>query len=173
MLHTFRRIAELVAAWSLATVFGLFVYGIVMRYGFDRPIGWVDEAVTLLSVWCTFWTAAFVLRWHEHIAFDVVYARLSPERQRLSLLIGGTLFAILMGAAMPGMIDYTQFLWRERTDSMQLRLDYVYAVFPLFFAVILLRLLWSMGRLISARWRSELDVWAGNSPTDQAGGERS
>ena len=160
----FRRIAEVVAAWSLATVFALFVAGIFMRYALNRPSGWIDEAVTLLSVWCTFWTAAFVLRWHEHIAFDVVYARLTPQRQRLSLLIGGTLFAILMGAAMPGMVDYTQFLWRERTDSLQLRLDYVYAIYPLFFGIVLLRLLWSLYRLASSRWRDELDVWAGNLP---------
>ena len=52
---------------------------------------------------------------------------------------------------------------------MQLRLDMVYAIFPLFFAVVLLRLLWSMGRLASARWRHELDVWAGNAPAETSG----
>jgi TRAP-type C4-dicarboxylate transport system permease small subunit len=161
-----RQAAAFVAAWSLGLVFVLFIAGVGMRYLFNRPVSWIDEAVTLLSVWSTFWTAAFVLRWPEHIAFDVVFANLNPERQRWCLLLGGAAFVALMGATLPGMVDYTLFLWRERTDAMQLRLDWVYAVFPLFFAVVIIRLGLSIGRLAGSGWRDELAHWNSNAEGD-------
>lgn len=161
-LQRFQRMAGYVSAWSIGIVFGLFMAGITMRYVFNRPVSWIDEAVTLLSVWSTFWTAAFVLKWPDHIAFDVVYANLRPAIQRAFLIVGIAAFLVLMGAAMPGMVDYTLFLWRERTDALLLRLDWVYAIFPAFFLVILLRLAVSLKALLSARWPDEVAHWSGS-----------
>jgi TRAP-type C4-dicarboxylate transport system permease small subunit len=160
-----RKAAGFVAAWSIGAIFILFVIGIGMRYLANRPVSWIDEAVTLLSVWSTFWTGAFVLKWHEHIAFDVLYANLQPSTQRLVLIVGMVAFILLMGAAMPGMVDYTLFLWRERTDALQLRLDWVYAIFPLFFAVVLIRMASSVKSLLSADWPAEIVRWSG-TPQD-------
>lgn len=156
-----RRAAGVVAALSMLVVFVLFVFGVGMRYLANRPQNWIDESVTLLSVWGTFWTAAFVLKWPEHIAFDVLFNHLSAERRRFSLLAGALAFVAIIGAAMPGMIDYTLFLWRERTDALELRLDYVYTIFPLFHAAILFRLLLVIRNLAGPDWRDELARWAG------------
>jgi TRAP-type C4-dicarboxylate transport system permease small subunit len=154
------RLAGLVAGWSLAVVFALFVAGIGSRYLLHRPIGWIDEAVTLLSVWSTFWTAAFVLTWQEHIAFDVLFGALPESLQRLSLLAGCLLFIGLIGWAMPGLVDYTLFLWRERTDTLQLRLDHVFAVFPAFLTVMAAKLAAAAARLAFGDWRAELARWS-------------
>jgi TRAP-type C4-dicarboxylate transport system permease small subunit len=155
-------IAAFVAAWSLAAVFALFVLGVAFRHIANTPLGWIDEAVTLLSVWSTFWTAAFVLTWREHIAFDVLFGALPPGKQRLSLLLAALLFVGLIGAAMPGLVDYTLFLWRERTDVLQLRLDHVFAVFPAFLTVVGLKLAVTALRLAFGDWRAELRRWSGD-----------
>lgn len=164
-LEIFRHSAGVIAAWSLGIVFFLFMVGVGARL-LNRPISWIDEAVTLLSVWSTFWTAAFVLRWPDHIAFDIVYTHVAPQKQRMFLIIGLIAFCALMGAAMPGMVDGTLFLWRERTDTLLLRLDYVYAIFSFFFLVILLRMLFSVRRLLSRDWRTELDRWSGEPSSE-------
>ncbi len=161
----FRRFAVAVSTLNLAMVFALFVYGVGMRYLFDRPIGWVDEAVTVLSVWSVLWTAAFVLRWHEHIAFDIIFMNLAPRRQRVMLMVVNILFVALMLAALPGMVDYTLFLWREKTDMLEMRLDFVYAIFPIFFITIVLRQLTCIWRLWSPRWEQELPQWTGSDAT--------
>ncbi|MBM3596519.1 MAG: TRAP transporter small permease subunit [Alphaproteobacteria bacterium] len=161
VLGSLRRAAGFLAALCMAAVFALLLFGVGMRYLANRPLSWVDEAVTLLSVWGTFWTAAFVLEWPEHIAFDVLFGAMSPEKQRAWLLSGCIAFILLVGAAMPGMVDYTLFLWRERTDAMRLRLDFVYSIFPFFFAVVLLRLALVVRALAGAGWRQELARWAG------------
>jgi TRAP-type C4-dicarboxylate transport system permease small subunit len=153
------NLAGRIAGWSLALVFGLFVLGVGFRYLAKAPLSWVDEAVTLLSVWSTFWTAALVLTWREHIAFDVLFGALPPAGQRVSLLFAALLFLGLIGAAMPGLIDYTLFLWRERTDTLQLRLDHVFAVFPAFLVLIGLKLAVTTARLAFGDWRAELARW--------------
>ncbi len=166
-LGRFHQAASFLAAWSLGSVFALFISGIAMRYIFHTPVAWIDEMVTLLSVWSTFWTAAFVLTWSEHIAFDVLFAHVQPALQRYALLVGGTAFIVLMSAAVPGMIDYTLFLWRERTDAMQLRLDWVYAVYPAFFIVVIIRFALSLRRLLSPHWQDELIRWDSSASGDE------
>ena len=163
-----RRLAEWVAPASIAAVFVLFVVGVGARYLANRPIAWIDEVVTILSVWSTFWTAALVLKWREFIAFDVIFGVLRPAGQRATLGIGIVAFLAVMLAAMPGMVDYTLFLWRETTDTLRWRLDYVYAVFPAFFVVIAIRLLFVLYRLVLGDWRSEVMEWSTSDAEDRS-----
>ena len=161
-LPWYKRLAEAVSTLSMGVVFALFIYGVGMRYLLNRPVSWTDEAVTVLMVWSVLWTGAFVLRWSEHISFDIVFVNLAPKRQRLMLLVGNTAFVVLMLAALPGMVDYTLFLWREKTDMLEMRLDFVYAIFPIFFIAIVVRQLLSLWRLMSPRWQAELARWTGD-----------
>jgi TRAP-type C4-dicarboxylate transport system permease small subunit len=162
VLPWYKRLAEAVSTLSMGVVFSLFIYGVGMRYLLNRPISWTDEAVTVLMVWSVLWTGAFVLRWSEHISFDIVFVNLAPKRQRLMLLVGNLAFVILMFAALPGMVDYTLFLWREKTDMLEMRLDFVYAIFPIFFIAIVVRQLLSLWRLMSSSWQDELARWTGD-----------
>ena len=162
----FYRFTAAVSSGSLGLVFLLFIYGVGMRYLFDRPISWVDEAVTVLTVWSVLWTSAFRLRWTEYIAFDVLFINLSERAQRIMLATILALFVALMLAALPGLIDYTLFLWRERTDMLEMRLDFVYAIFPFFFVVVVLRMLVCIVRLAGANWRAELRSWGADSQAD-------
>lgn len=162
----YQRLAEAVSTLSLGVVFVLFIYGVGMRYLLNRPVSWTDEAVTVLMVWSVLWTGAFVLRWSEHISFDIVFVNLAPKQQRRMLLAGNCAFVILMLAALPGMVDYTLFLWREKTDMLQMRLDFVYAIFPIFFMAIVVRQLLSVRRLLSPRWPAELARWTGEGQRD-------
>ncbi len=161
-LPWYKRLAEAVSTLSMGVVFVLFIYGVGMRYLLNRPVSWTDEAVTVLMVWSVLWTGAFVLRWSEHISFDIVFVNLAPERQRQMLLVGNLAFVILMFAALPGMVDYTLFLWREKTDMLEMRLDFVYAIFPIYFIAIVVRQVLSLWRLMSPRWRVELARWTGD-----------
>lgn len=160
-----QRFALWVSTLSLGVVFALFIHGVAMRYLANRPVSWIDEAVTILTVWSVLWTAAFVLRWPEHISFDIVFVNLAPARRRWALLAAALAFVALMLAALPGLVSYTAFLWRERTDMLRMRMDFVYAIFPIFIVVMLARLAWTIVRLLSSRWRDELRHWS-HEPTE-------
>ena len=97
----------------------------------------------------------------DHIAFDMAWDVASPPLRRVILLLQAGLFCVLFAVAIPTVVDYILFLWRERTDAMLLRLDYVYSIFPFFFAVVLLRLALVVRELAGAGWRRELARWSG------------
>ena len=54
--------------------------------------------------------------------------------------------------------DVAHFQWLPlaRADAMLLRLDFVYSIFPFFFAVVLLRLALVVRELAGAGWRREI-----------------
>ena len=86
------------------------------------------------------------------------------------LLVVNIVFAALFIAALPGMIDYTLFLWRERTDMLQMRLDFVYAIYPLFFTSSSCCQLVAIWRLPRGGWREDRALGrAGRVPTRDAG----
>src|SRR5262249_19683850 len=99
---------------------------------------------------------AVVVEDRRQIRFDLFYRVLPEGGQRLAaiarLLVVGGLFAW----ALPGMIDYILFLWRERTPVLALRLDFVFACFGLFAAAIVIRSFCHLLALLRPAWRRHI-----------------
>ena len=141
-----RRLAGAISALLVAAVFIAVLVGVARRYLIGAPLVWIDELSLVLFIWGIFWTAAFVVPLREHVAFDLAFNAL-PGRARRALrdfsyaLVGTALLAVL-----PGIVNFIQFLWRERTPALQWRLDFVYSVFALFIAAAALRFLYEAFR---------------------------
>jgi len=146
------RAAEAVGVALFAAMFATFIAGVVMRYAAGRPLTWSDEFCVVLLLWSTFWAASFVVRLGEHVTFDILYEAAPRPGRRLMALAAAFGFGALLLAALPAAVGYVAFLWRETTPTLRLRLDYVYACFPLFLAVIGARLLWRGGLLARRDW---------------------
>ena len=56
----------------LAVMFVAFLVQIVFRYFFNFPVGWASELTVALWLWLVLWGAAFVLKEHEEIRFDLL-----------------------------------------------------------------------------------------------------
>jgi C4-dicarboxylate transporter DctQ subunit len=54
-------------------------YAVVLRYAFNRPVGWSEEISTYLMIWAAFLGAAYALKEDAHIGVDLLLSRL-PER---------------------------------------------------------------------------------------------
>jgi len=135
------KAAEAAGVALYAAMFATFIAGVVMRYAAGQPLTWSDEFCVVLLLWSTFWAASFAVRLEEHVTFDILYLAVAPRWRRPMALAATLGFAALLLIALPATYGYTAFLWRE-TTPLRLRLDYVYACFPLFMAVIAVRLLW-------------------------------
>jgi len=144
---------EAVGIALYAAMFLTFIAGVAMRYLFGRPLTWSDEFCVVLLLWCTFWAGAFVVRLGEHVTFDILYMAAAPSGRRTMAFFAAVGFAVLLLVALPATWSYTSFLWRETTSTLRLRLDWIYACFPLFMAVIGLRLLWRGGQLARRDWQ--------------------
>jgi TRAP-type C4-dicarboxylate transport system permease small subunit len=150
------RAAQLAGSLIFACVFAVFIYKIFMRYAFDRPIPWADEVSVILFIWVIFWANAFILREREQITFDLVYRLLPPSGQRAAALLRTLVVGGLFAAALPTVVDYIAFLWREHTAVLMIRLDYVYACFGLFVFMVAVRACIELARLAGRRWREHL-----------------
>jgi TRAP-type C4-dicarboxylate transport system permease small subunit len=147
------RLANMASSLMFGCVFVVFAYKIVMRYAAGDAVAWADEVSVVLFVWILFWGNAFVVDEHRQIKFDLVY-RLLPERGRrvasmVRLLIIGGLFLW----ALPSVVDYILFLWREHTPVLGWRLDVVYSCFGIFVAAIVIRSVWTLVRLARPGWQ--------------------
>jgi TRAP-type C4-dicarboxylate transport system permease small subunit len=160
------RAARHAAAAVVAALFGLiaaiFAAGIFGRYVLNRPIIWADEVLVLALVWCTFLAGALVLREREQVVFDLAYGQASAQGKRAMVLAGSLLLIGILGAALPQLVDYTLFLWRERTNVLKLRLDWAYACFPLFIAAVIVRRLALVAALLGAGWQQALAAIEGD-----------
>jgi TRAP-type C4-dicarboxylate transport system permease small subunit len=150
------RAARLAVSLMFAGVFAIFIYKIVMRYVFSDPIPWADEVSVILFVWVIFCANALVVSDRQQITFDLVFHVLPPRLQRAAALLRNLVVGCLFAAALPTVVGYIAFLWREHTAVLMLRLDYVYACFGLFVFMVALRALIALVRLAGPRWRAQL-----------------
>jgi TRAP-type C4-dicarboxylate transport system permease small subunit len=145
-----------VAALLFATMFGAFVLQVFMRYVVNRPLEWTLEVCLIAYVWIAFWSAAFLVREDEHVAFNLIYVGVPPSVRRvlavlISLVIGGA-----FAAALPATFDFVKFMGIDTTWVLELRFDVVFSVFVVFMVAVIARAALRLRALLSRRWRDEL-----------------
>jgi TRAP-type C4-dicarboxylate transport system permease small subunit len=82
ILGALTRAATAASAAGVLVSLALIAWAVVMRYAFNRPPAWVDDAVGFLLVGVVMLAAAQVLRRGEHIGVDLLTSRLSPAARR-------------------------------------------------------------------------------------------
>jgi TRAP-type C4-dicarboxylate transport system permease small subunit len=150
------RGATMAAALMFACVFVIFIYKIVMRYAAGDAVAWADEISVVLFVWIIFWANAFVVEDRRQITFDLVVRLLPPPWRRAAAIVRLLIIGGLFLWALPGVIDYIAFLWRERTPVLSLRLDFVYSCFGLFVVAVVVRSVIQLFHLVRPGWRRHI-----------------
>jgi TRAP-type C4-dicarboxylate transport system permease small subunit len=156
MRRHLERVAQAVAAALFALLFVTFVLQVGARFLFDRPLAWSDELVVILYIAMVFWSAAVLMKEREHVMFDLVYAALPRQGQRVMALLGAVLMAGLMGVLLPYAFDYVRFMHREPTAVLGVPFSIVFAPFLLFVAALVVMYLRKAWRLLSRDWEQAL-----------------
>lgn len=161
LLAWLRRRADDVAVALLTAMFATFVIQIVSRYLLDAPVGWTVEVCLTAWLWCVFWTAAFGLDDRDHVRFDVLYHAAGTRLRRRLALVAAVAVAGGLLASLPATYDYISFYRIKRSATLQLRMDYVFSIFGVFAAAVILRYL----------WRAAAILRGGAPDAEEAGGE--
>ena len=151
-----REGAERVGQLLFVVMFGAFLLQIFSRYLLPQPLPWTDEVALIAFLWLVFWAGGLLLGTRDHVRFDLLLHVLPDRGRRLAGVLGYLLIVGLFGAALPTVIDYTAFLWREMTPVLEIRLDWVFACFALALIAIVLRALRHLVGLAGRRWRDYL-----------------
>jgi TRAP-type C4-dicarboxylate transport system permease small subunit len=151
------RFAEAVLAAMLALMFAAFILQILFRYLLNLPIGWTNEISVMLWIWLVLWGAAFVVREEEEIRFDLIYASASPRARRSMFLIAAISLIVLYTISFPAVFDYVTFMKVESTAYLKVRFDWLFSIYLVFVAAVIVRYLWLSWQAAFGRAPQEFD----------------
>ena len=150
--------AENVLAAMLATMFCAFIIQIVSRYVLNLPIGWTHEVSVVMWIWLVLFGTAFVVREHEEIRFDIIYATVGERTRRVLTLVCAIAAVGFFALALPAVVDYILFMKVERTAYLKIRFDWLYAIYGFFAVAVIVRQLWLGYQAIWGRDGNDVDV---------------
>jgi TRAP-type C4-dicarboxylate transport system permease small subunit len=139
LVSSLHRFAEAVAAALLAVIFIAFILQIALRYVFNAPVGWTSELSVAAWLWLVLWGAAFVLKDHEEIRFDLVADRVGPRARRVLAAVGAVAVIVLFGMALPASYAYVTFMKVEKSAYMGVRMDVMYSIYMVFAVAVIIR----------------------------------
>jgi C4-dicarboxylate transporter DctQ subunit len=146
-----RRRAENVAAAMLAVMFAAFIVQIVFRYFLNLPTGWTSELTVVLWLWLVLWGAAFVLREHEEIRFDLISGAVG-RRGRIAMgMVTALALVVLYGVSLKPSLDYVAFMKVEKSSYLKVRMDWLFSIYVLFLVAAIARYLWLLSRLLRGK----------------------
>lgn len=151
-----RRVAEIVAVITFTAMFGGFILQVFTRYVLNSPLDWTQEMSVVLYLFGVFWTAAFLLRERDHVAFTVLYDLAPARGRRIMAAIGALAILVAFAADLPAAWDYIHYMARQTTPVMRMRFDLVFGVFLLFMVAVIWRsgvILW---HLAGKNWRAQV-----------------
>ncbi|GHU28529.1 hypothetical protein AGMMS50256_10990 [Betaproteobacteria bacterium] len=138
-----RKAAEYLTALLFCTLFFAFVSQIFMRYALNSPLNWSEELSIICYMWIVFVACSFTLRDGQHVIFTIVVQSL-PQRARTVLaLVSSLVIVVMLLRVSYGIFDYITFMKVEKTPALFLRKDYVFSIFIVFIAMLVLRCLWT------------------------------
>jgi len=160
MLKQLRRVADFIGTASYGILFLTFIFQVILRFVFDKPLTWSDELIVILYVFSMFWAGAFLLEEKEHVMLDLIYERLPPQGRRAfsvayALIIGG-----LFLYAVPESYSYVRFMMREDTPVLGIPFGLVYAPFILFLLSVGIAYLRKLIVLFGPNWKIEVGAVA-------------
>ena len=141
------RRAENVMAGLLGVMFVAFLVQIVFRYFFSFPVGWTSELTVAAWLWLVLWGSAFVLKESEEIRFDLIYSAVGPRTRRVMGIVMGVALVALYGMSFPATWKYVTFMKVERSSYLHIRLDWMYSIYVIFAAAIIVRYVWILWQL--------------------------
>lgn len=157
MIDKLRKFSEHIAVILLTAMFATFLLQIFTRYVLNSPLGWTVELCIVLYIWTIFWTAAFLLKEKDHVAFKMVYDAAPKGRKRIMVIVGFGLVGLSFAFSLPSVINYIDFMKIDSTPVMRLRYDWVYSIFGVFVIAVVVRSVFLLVRLFGKDWQEEID----------------
>ena len=121
---------------AFTVMFLVFIIQVFFRYFLNNPLTWPPEVISLTFIWTTVLGACYAQRTSEHVAFSLVYDRVSAKAQIAMRIIGNGLIAIIFLIALKPTIDYVQFM--SFRSSIVLRIPFSVIYFPFIVFLILI-----------------------------------
>ncbi len=114
-----KPIEVLCASLMLFIVVALFS-GVIARYVFSRPIGWIDEAVSIAFVWVAMLGAVLAMHRNEHLRLSMFVDRLSDRWQGIVQAFALAAISAFLLALIGPSIEHVESEWIVTSPSLQI-----------------------------------------------------
>ena len=134
--------AQNVAALMLGIMFSCFLIQILLRYGFNYPVGWTEELSILCWMWGVLWGAVFVLSERDEVRFDILYSNVPEAVRRVFTVVTGLTLVALYGISLPAAYRFVAFMQVERSAYLHVPINYLYVIYVIFSVGCIVRYGW-------------------------------
>ncbi|GGF74658.1 C4-dicarboxylate ABC transporter permease [Terasakiella brassicae] len=113
-----RNLEEGVLSFLLVTMTLLVFVEVVLRFGFNTGIHWVQEVTLHTSAWFVLFGISYGVKVGAHIGVDAVVRLLTPEVKRIVSIV-----AVLLCLLYCGLIMYGGWIYLEKVYSIGLAME--------------------------------------------------
>ncbi|MCC8166546.1 MAG: TRAP transporter small permease [Planctomycetes bacterium] len=111
------------------------IFSVIMRYFFGISFIFLEEAITFIFVFTTFWAIGACLLENEHIVIDFFINRLRFKNRLVLAILDYFLVAVVNAV-----IFYYSLLWIQKagrvvSNAMRIQYKYMYYVMPIGLAI--------------------------------------
>lgn len=138
-LGRLQRIADIVAALLMGTMFFSFIVQVAARYVFNAPVSWADELSVIMGIWAILWATSFCTRDADNIRFDIIYTAVRPVTRRAFDIITSLALIVIFTVSLPAVWNYVTFMKIEATAAMHIRYDIVFSIYIIFVLAMIVR----------------------------------
>jgi tripartite ATP-independent transporter DctM subunit len=111
---------EAIAASLMVAIVLMLFSGVVARYVFSRPIGWIDEAVSLAFIWVAMLGAVLAMHRNEHLRLTMFVDLMSPRvRGLVHAFALAAIAAFLIGLIGPAM-EHVKEEWIITSPALEI-----------------------------------------------------
>jgi TRAP-type C4-dicarboxylate transport system permease small subunit len=121
---------EQLCKWLMAVMTLIVFFGVVLRYGFNYPLGWTDEAAKICFTWIVFLGGVIGVRRGIHISINVVVKYLPLAPRKVLNLIGDLSIGLLLVVIIFYGIRLSAMTSRIKTPILEISLVFVYGAAP-------------------------------------------
>lgn len=167
-----RKATEFVVAMMFGLMFVAFIVQIVLRYSLGympagsgelrealgRVLGWTSEISVVTWLYIVLLGSSLWLRENDEIKIDLLSGALGQRGMRIVAGLTALSILVLYIMSYPAIWKYVTFMWREKTDYMKIRFDWLYSVYLVFAAGIIIRYASHLVNALRGRDAEELDI---------------
>lgn len=111
---------EAVCATLMVSIVVMLFSGVVARYVFSRPVGWIDEAVSVAFIWVAMLGAVLAMHRNEHLRLSMFVDRMSEKwRGLIHAFALAAIGAFLIGLIGPA-IEHVESEWIVNSPALEI-----------------------------------------------------
>lgn len=120
---------------AIAIVAVCVISAVIMRYFFNVSFIFLEEFVTAVFTFSTFWSIGICILENEHIVIDVLFQAFPKMVQKILNIVNYTLILVVNVMMVYLSLGWIKTAGKTVSNGLRIQLKYIYVILPIGFAV--------------------------------------